>query len=383
MFTSPLQPTPAFLKGPPSVGTSPYFGAKKPQQKRTTKQTQPKNTKKIEKTKPPKGKTSQPQQQPSPEAQNTGYLRSAWAYFQSLIASFCYYLWPLNWPIFTTQSQNTPSKENTVTQPAQTATASKASRSSASKKSRSTSQKAPKSAASAEPINEAATEQKPKRFEKWLGYAMRGMLNAFHIGAALFVLAGASFIQAPLWMGITSVVGVQILQSWVNKKYPGAHVLNPDQMKIVARRIIQKYDLAMTTGRAVLRKIPLLNRLDPVYKFTAMRIRKVFQKGINFLAQKLIPTTVSMSKIPDEFWDKSFGRKLWFLAYTVLMSSVSSLCKPLGKAGQWIVQILNAKDATAWVNSFAPRKPKTAESQPTQKNEKESKRSKKPKPQFA
>jgi hypothetical protein len=182
------------------------------------------------------------------------------------------------------------------------------------------------------------------------------MLNVFHIGAALFILAGASavaLLHAPLWAGVIAMIGVPILQDWVHKKFPYADVMNKDQMHIISHKIMRKYDYGMVKGRHILRKIPLLGRpLEKPYKNITMGIRNILQRGIDFFMTQIVHNTVITQKMPD-----SIAGKIWYIAKILLKQATQFFLAPFGPVAKWADMLFNLTDATDFADAFAPKRP--------------------------
>lgn len=297
----------------------------------------------------------------APETPQQGYLKRMYLAFVAFMKAVAHYLWPPNWFMF--QRNTAPAAVNQPAPAVAEQNAATTAVSTESNKPPAAVSEAEKPQAETPPLDfkEAPKEKKPRDWRKWVGFAFRMGLNAFHIGAAGFILAGAFFFHAPLWVMASSIIGLQLLQTWVSKRFPDADVLNKDHMKIVGRKITQKYDKAMVTALNLFRKIPLLGRLDKPVAWMAMKARKVFQKGVNYATVELIPNTVSVSQMPKDFWKKSPLVKMGYIAKAVLQQTLKVITGPFGHVGEVIYNVFSwlfrLSDVAEVVDAFATRKP--------------------------
>lgn len=188
-----------------------------------------------------------------------------------------------------------------------------------------------------------------------LSYGFQIMLNTFHIGAAVFVLAGASFIHGPIWVALASIIGVQLLQDWLGKRYKEKIVFTDKaKMAAVADNITHTYLTGVEVGQKALAKIPLIRRLEPLYT-RVMRWfgEKILNKGLRFLTETLVYNSVALSQMPP-----TFTGKLWYVARMVLWRTIFLFTGPFGKAGEHLqnvlVKLFSLQDAREWAKALVP-----------------------------
>lgn len=212
-----------------------------------------------------------------------------------------------------------------------------------------------KSASTSQPVENKSDTQEitgEKKSKTWLKTGAKALLSAFHIGAAIFILAVAPFLKAPIWVGVASVLGLQVFQSWLRRRYPNM-ILNSDNMKRVATPIVKHYSRTVNRGQKLLSKIPLIGKpLAKAYHFFAKHIRKVVKRGVRFLLETLLPNLSQMNQLPEGFWEKGFLHKVGYLGKILVKQSILMLCAPWQKLGPPIVAFFNAGEATDFAKIF-------------------------------
>ena len=148
----------------------------------------------------------------------------------------------------------------------------------------------------------------------WLQKTGRVLLNAFHVGAALFIFAGVSFLHLPATFAIPAIVGTMLVQSAVRSMSEDeknkVDVHDPKQMKEFAININNNFKQSVEAGGHIFKRFPMLDKL---YSTVTHPICNAFEYLTHYFIEDVVPNMVTVNQIPEG----SLGKKAWFLAKTV------------------------------------------------------------------